>query len=115
MAVQVFPEIPFSRGSRLSLRARVLKKSFGDGYEQRAPDGLNPVTRVFDAKFDAVTVADAERIRVFLEGRAGHTPFYFRLPDEAALRQWTCESWSIETVAGALRNVTAKFVEDFAL
>ncbi len=111
-----FPGIPTSRGSGFGpSRPRIRKVSFGDGYEQAAAEGLNPLKRTYDARFNARPNADIETIRAFLSERGGHTPFLFAPLGEAAAIQWRCETWEGPTAVSATHaSLRATFIEDFS-
>lgn len=111
-----FPGIATSRGSGFGpTRPRIRKVSFGDGYEQTAQEGLNPLRRTYNARFNARPNADIETVRAFLTRHGGHTPFAFTPPGEAAAIQWRCETWEGPTVVSATHgSLSATFVEDFS-
>ncbi|WP_414446860.1 phage tail protein [Burkholderia sp. 22PA0099] len=93
--------------------ATVRKAQFGDGYAQRAADGLNNVAAVFDLQF----IGDAAKItaiRAFLAERGGATSFSWKPPLEAAPLLFVCETWSRPTVDGAIYTMTATFTQTFA-
>ncbi|MDD9822316.1 MAG: phage tail protein [Gammaproteobacteria bacterium] len=115
MPLDSFPNYAVSAGSEASTAARVLRKQFGDGYEQRAADGLNSLRKTYRAQFNARAKAEVDTIDNFLSRKEGYTPFLFTIPGEAAARRWTCEEWR-KTRDSAMRwSLTATFVEDFGL
>lgn len=59
-----------SPGTAKATEIRVASSRFGDGYEQRGPDGLNPIKRTWSLQFKAVTLANGNAIEAFLEARA---------------------------------------------
>lgn len=98
-------------------RARVLRAGFGDGYNQRAGDGLNSVIRSWSVVWNALTPGEADYIDGFLAARAGHEAFLWTAPGESAPRLWTCEAWSrAPQRAGDTRaSMTATIGEAFDL
>lgn len=66
-----------------------LENRFGDGYIQRAADGLNSNRDTWAAKWTNLTNDEATLIMDFLKERAGYKPFYYQAPGDTALKQWT--------------------------
>ena len=64
-----------------SSRPRVLVSKFGDGYEQRAPDGINNIEEVFSLQFRTRENDFVDDVVAFLDSKGGHTKFAFRFPD----------------------------------
>ena len=75
-------------------RARVLRAGFGDGYSQRAGDGLNSVVSSWSVVWNVLTSEEADYIDGFLAARGGHEAFSWTAPGEDQARLWTCESWT---------------------
>ncbi len=108
-----------SPGTSLNERPRVAATRFGDGYEQRAPDGLNPITQTWQVVHRAIDIAVAEAIVAFLRARlsapAGLEAFEWWPPRQAAALRFTCREWTMniddETDTA---TVTATFVQEHA-
>lgn len=98
-------------------RARVLRAGFGDGYSQRAGDGLNSVVSSWSVVWNALTPEEADYIDGFFVARGGHEAFAWTAPDEDQARLWTCETWSrAPQRAGNTRaSMTATMGEAFNL
>ena len=108
--------VPVSSGSGLSHQVRVLEKKLGDGYKQRAADGLNNVTLKYEAVWTGLTEKKADGLVKFFQDRAGLEPFIAPvLPQALREKKWICKDWSIEWVSAERRNVRATFEEDFSL
>lgn len=87
-------------------RPRVLMLRFGDGYEQRATDGLNPILRRWNV---AWRVLDRERTKLaldFLKEQGGVDAFHWKAPIftpnatgelESELVLVICKDWRRET------------------
>lgn len=93
--------------------ATVRKAQFGDGYAQRAADGLNNVAASFDLQF----IGDAAKIsaiRAFLIAHGGATSFYWTPPLEAVPLLFVCETWSRPSKDGGIYTMTATFTQTFA-
>lgn len=70
----------------------VLTAKFGDGYEQRAQDGINSVKSKWSLTFSLRTKAEVSAIADFLRARAGAISFEWAPPGET-LRKFKCTSW----------------------
>ncbi len=111
-----FPNITPSRGSRAGVEARVLKAQFGDGYAQRAPDGLNHLTKTYEFELRAAPAADLNTVLNFLVARGGREPFTFQPQGYAAAVKWVCERWSEpEWISPTHGSLSATFIRDFSL
>ena len=82
-----------------TIKPRVLKVQFGDGYEQRIQDGINNLNQEFAVAFNNRPKAEVDDIVAFLNNKAGTTAFNFTYPDSNAGGGETtikvvCEDWS---------------------
>lgn len=81
-------------GTTYEKQPRIIKISYGDGYEARAGDGINATPLMTDLNFTALTNSEAEAIDDFFMTQGGYIPFYYTLPDEASPRLFVCEKWT---------------------
>lgn len=68
-----------SYSTDLSVKPRIARVSFGDGYEQRAPDGINANKLVYQVVFLRRRKEIADALEKFFEGRK---VYYLRTPSE---------------------------------
>lgn len=114
-AVIRLPAVGLSRGSGMVTDFDLRKAQLGDGYEQVAARGLNNHKRRYRCVWRAIAVADAETLLAFFRARAGHEPFLFQPPEEAADIQWRCERFSGPSwVSATRRDMEAELIEDFS-
>jgi phage-related protein len=115
MTVPVFtpPRMP-SVGSGQTFKAKVLVAEFGDGYSQRAADGINNVRQTRSLVWDNLKLADAEAISIFLAARKGAESFLWAANGDIA-RRWICSSWERISASNVTDKVTATFTEVFDL
>lgn len=59
----------------------VHKISFGDGYEQRAVNGINGRNETYNLSFKNRSKADIDDLAVFLDEKNGLTNFILTIPD----------------------------------
>ena len=116
MTLTTFPAIDPSFGSSPKIKMRVLEAQFGDGYTQRAGDGLNVTQSEWNVVFNDLIDTEAETIRAFLEARAGVEAFYWTPPGEAVARKWTASSYAGPTPTAFDSNtIQANFREEYDL
>jgi len=93
-----------------TLRTRTAQ--FGDGYAQKAADGLNNRSATYSLQF----IGDETKISAilsFLDAHAGATPFLWTPPLRPQL-QFTCETYTEPTKDGSVYTITATFIQSFA-
>lgn len=99
-------------GSKLSIKPRTLEARFGDGYAQRAANGINTQAQVWTLKF-TVSPSEADAIMAFLEAAGGTTPFDWTPPRYPAAK-FVCTAWDRDFGSAGLETVNAVFEQDFA-
>lgn len=102
---------PTQRGNTGTETAKVRKSQFGDGYAQRVPDGINPLTRSWPIRWSGPK-ATAFAIRDFLRSHIGISFFWTAPNDAQAL--YTCDTWTVGDEGGQVYTITATFEEAFA-
>ena len=99
-------------GATKKLQPRVNAIAFGDGYEQRARNGLNTNPQVWSLSFSNRTDIEAEAIDAFLTARGGVESFDWTPYNESA-GKYVCKEWS-KSLDGFNRNtVEATFIQIF--
>ena len=110
-----FPNIDPTFASSWTTKCRVLTAEFGDGYAQRAPDGLNNIAIELDLTWEGLSEAKAQRIVDFLEGLQGYQAFWFKVPRTTTRLKWVCDEWIWVPIEGEAATLTAKFKQVFDL
>ena len=91
---------------------RVLKAQFGDGYSQRAPDGINNEVQSWPLSFTG-TGAYVTPIRDFLRRHGGAGRFAWTPPlGEAGL--YVCGGFNLMPLGGDKYTLSATFEQVFA-
>lgn len=100
---------PLDPGAKRSNKPKVLVAEFGDGFSQRARDGINhnPWSRSFS--WTNLTKEEKDYIDQFFEDRGGVESFYYQKHDEAAPRVYICTDWDVVDVAYDIYTVSANF------
>lgn len=116
MAFPTFtPPYPPALNSTNTPEFKVLKASFGDGYEQRVPDGINSVRDVRSYKWEYLSPSEGDAIETFIKGQKGAMPFYFVPPGSIVPQKFICENFSRERVSNGSSNITVTFRQSFDL
>ena len=99
-------------GATKKLTPKVTEISFGDGYAQRARNGLNTNPQTWDLSFSNRTDTEAEAIDAFLTARGGYESFDWTPYNESA-GKYICKEWS-KSIDGFNRNsIQASFIQVF--
>jgi phage-related protein len=103
-----------SSGSQLGEEPRVRRVVFGDGYEERAPDGLNPIAQSWELSFDRVSAIDGDAIVAFFRLHQAVQAFIWWPPRAAAAIRVVCTQWSrtLTPVPGET-DIRARFQQVF--
>lgn len=112
MAYPTFiPPVAPSPGTTVTPLVALNETSFGDGYSQASPRGLNALRRKASVQWDALTSEQAREIDDFFIAQGGHLPFWWTVRGDAAATKWVCKSWTRTDAAPA--SVRAEFTEWF--
>ena len=107
------PPFAPSESTSVARAPAVLIAAYGDGYEQRLANGINPRRLEATVIWTALTSANALLISGVFETLGGVSPFTYTLPPELVNRRWLCESWSETTLGADAVTITANWREVF--
>lgn len=107
------PKAP-DRGLTKKSQTKTLEADFGDGYSQRANDGLNNIRRNLPLTWTLLTPEEADEIESFLEARKGSEAFFYTAPRDTTPKKWRCKTWD-RTMNGVDDTITATFEQVFDL
>lgn len=82
---------------------------FGEGYEQRAPEGITPILDQWQLKFTG-TRAEIDEIEAFIKGHRGAYSFYWINPDER-MGCYIVRNWEKGREHGTIASFSALFEE----
>lgn len=116
--INVLPDIdvPPDYGLKQGGQFRVKTVSFGDGYEQRMPDGLNTTKRTWSLKWSLLSRDQKNVLIDFLYEMKGAYSFLWNVPDSDEAYRVVCKkmpSWTVDDYG--IYSVSAEFEEDFSL
>ncbi|TPW29673.1 hypothetical protein FJU08_12700 [Martelella alba] len=100
------PACPSIQSSK-DITIRTLESNFGDGYSQRAGDGLNTTGIAFNAIWPGLTLSQADQIEAFFLSLRGVHPFEWTLPREHEAKLFRCKQWSRTGAGGGHDTITA--------
>lgn len=91
---------------------RVRKIQFGDGYTQRASDGISSILMSINFPFENIDINQYTAILHFLEKRKGVESFVFVPPAPYNIQKlFICEKWNIVQNFYNNYTITANFIE----
>lgn len=94
---------------QVSVKPKVKVVSFGDGYEQRSPDGINTQLRNYSLQFSG-SPADVSSIDQFLAEHGGALAFSWLPPGTLKSALFKCEEWNLN-INGYWNSLSATFQE----
>ncbi|MDY6958075.1 MAG: phage tail protein, partial [Halobacteriota archaeon] len=106
------PFEPLREGSsRKTVTPRVLRNDFGDGYSQRAADGLNYVPQVWDLKW-ILNGTDSDTLITFFETKGGHTAFNWT-PPRGTAGKYVLLEWTETPIDTQANIITARITQEY--
>lgn len=86
---------------------------YGDGYEQRSADGINPIAQQWSLNFEEVDNAIADDIVTFWRARGGVEAFDWTPKWGTVAIRVKCSKWSRVPDGDGLSRMTATFQQVF--
>lgn len=108
-----FTWIPDYDGTQGDREPRIKGVRYGDGYEARWHDGLNPLAEVWPVSFLNRTTTEADEIDNFLKARGGVESFLWTPPRSSTEIRVICKRWGRVPVRGNLDSIRATFEQVF--
>ena len=105
---------PTFEGLSKSTTVRVLKTDFGDGYSQRAADGINSLNREYSIEWVG-SDTNIEALITHFEERAGYQSFTWTPAGESTSYKWTCEEWNRQHLTDDTQVLTASLKQVYDL
>lgn len=99
------------RGPSADVSFRMRDTAFGDGYRQRAPDGINSVVDSWPLTFTGES-AKINQIVDFLDARLGTDPFTWTNP-RGVTGRYLASKYSLAPLGSGLWRVGVTFERDF--
>ena len=99
-------------GVSYEAKPNVRQIKFGDGYEQRAANGLNTMPKKWTLKFSMRNDTEADAITSFLEAQAGVTSFTWTDINNYT-GKYVCRSWTRVKERYNLNTINCEFDQVF--
>ena len=106
---------PLDPGGSRKKAPKLLMAEFGDGYSQRAADGINNDPRTRSMSWTNLTQEEKDYIDGFLEDRNGFESFFYQERDEPQPKVFICTEWEVVDVTYDVYTVTATFKQVYDL
>lgn len=106
---EVFTWLPLIGSAGRSV-FRIRKAQFGEGYAQRASDGLNPEDSSWPVRFRGTRTAMTPIID-FLRAHAGVRAFQWTPPAHGLAGLYVCEEFTQTELANDRIEITATFIQ----
>lgn len=91
---ETLPPIPIAFSPQLSEEPRVRRVKFGDGYEARIADGLNPISMTISISWKNRTHGESAILIDFFRRHAGMHWFFHTPHGEPSPKKFVCPKWS---------------------
>ena len=107
------PNITPTRATSKTTETRPLVADLGDGYQQRAGDGIQTVKQRWGLNWNCLDTTDADTLVAFFEERKGYINFLWTPFRESSPRKFICKSWSESFIGNSKTQISADFEEVF--
>jgi phage-related protein len=104
-----------SQSSQADRQYRVLKNQFGNGYSERAGDGINTIVDTWNVSWDNVNATDYGTIMTALDSAKGVDYFTWTAPGDSSSKKWIVAKVTRRMFAGSVFSVTATLDQVFDL
>ena len=94
---------------------RIIEATFGDGFTQRAGDGINTIVDTWSLEWTCLDSTSYSEMTDFLDDRGGFESFTFIPPGETVTKKFTCKKWSTSHPGNSKYVLSADFLEVFDL
>jgi phage-related protein len=100
------------QAAKRSVKIRVNRSQYGDGYSGRSADGINVVVETWDVSFSNRTQAEIDAIQDFLEAAQGRSSFAFSTPRGKTIN-CTCATWDASYNHALDASLNATFQQEY--
>jgi phage-related protein len=113
MPVALPLQTAISQASSAGVEFRVLMSQYGNGYSQRAPDGINNAIHSWDVVWDNLTASEFTTVVNAIEAAKGADYFTWQAPGDAASKKYVISAYSKSALAGEIYSVSATLKQVF--
>ena len=102
-------------GLAIKIKQRILEANFGDGYTQRAKDGINGRAYKVPLTWTNLQLSEANDLIDFFDAQGGFLAFNYTLPNEATPDKFICKEYGKTYEKGNTYVVQALFEKVYDL
>ncbi len=102
-----------TKSSSRNVETRFLQADLGDGYTQRAGDGIQTVIESWNVTFEALDQTTADTLIAFFEDLDGYQKFEWTPFRQSVEKKFICPTWSEGYPGNSLTSVQATFQQVF--
>jgi len=111
MATTTFPTaILPTQSSSLTTAPNTIETQYGDGYSERAANGINTFLEKWSLTF-ILSTADYTTVNNFLTARGGYDAFNWTNPITGVAGIYVCTKWNTHLMSGGWYSLTTTFQE----
>lgn len=105
-----------SKSSQRSRDPRVIRTQYGNGYEQRATDGINPLVDKWTITWENINSSEYSTVQTALDTALGVDYFTWTAFGDASSKKWV-QAGPVQLVpqSGALFTLSCPFTQVFDL
>ena len=105
-----------SQSSTKNLQTNLLVAKFGDGYEQRTPNGINYTKQQWNISWENITLADLTTIEAAIaSARYGADAFTWTPFNEASQKKFKYQTHDVTFLSGDLCTVSMQIIQVYDL
>lgn len=104
-----------SQSSQAGREYRVTKTKFGNGYEQRAKDGINNIVDSWSLSWEALNQTDMNSLSSFFDSLGGTSYFTWQAPTDSTVKKWVVSKFSIQVLGGSHYTVNVSIDQVYDL
>lgn len=112
MALDVFPGRAPDYPMKKKTTPRVLQANLGEGYSERAGDGINSIQHLWSPAWTNLTAAEANTIEDFFEGKSGYVAFTWTDRRNATWKI-LCKGWERTDHSPGYSDMSAEWEQVF--
>lgn len=112
MQLPIEPNLAFV--SNKTVEPKVLRTDFGDGYSQRAADGINDIREGWSWEYPNMNKTTYDTLEAFLRLVGGHTAVDWTAPDGIA-RKFSVKRYSATPVGNQGGRISIEVEQEFDL
>ena len=104
-----------SQASQVSTKYQVLKTQYGNGYSQRAGDGINNVQDSWQVQWNGLTTANFQILKSAFDAAAGVDYFTWQAPGDTTTKKWIVSQVTRTNWSGAVYDIAVTLEQVFDL